>query len=421
MRLGQLFAGLLPVAFCFLKNSLERELYFSKAEYERRLSNLRRLMAERELDACLISSPENIFYLSGLSHMGFFAFHLLIVPRDGNMALVCRAMEQVTVEKLVVKPGRADFYGFVDGEDVVRFTCNVLIQMGLAAGRLAMEKSSLFLTPRIAEGISETLPDAHVGDCSGLVDTLRQIKSPRELDYVRRAAMVSNAMMLAAIDSAAPGVSEREVAAEVHRVMVLAGGTYPGFSPFIRATPTLGEEHRTWSDHTLQPGEALFVELAGCVNRYHAPMGRLIYIGEAPSGTEAMAEVCLKAFENVVNAIRPGVTGGQVYRAWQDVVDAAGLSHYRRHHCGYLTGIGFPPSWVGGSTVISLRQDSDMEVQSGMVFHLMSWLMGAGTGDYFVSDTAVVTEDGCSVLTDVSRELHVAAQESSHSAGMNYR
>jgi Xaa-Pro dipeptidase len=281
--------------------------------------------------------------------------------------------------------------------------------MGLGAGRLAVEKSSLFLTPRVAEGMSAALPKAHIGDCSGLVDRLRQIKSPRELDHTRRAAEVSNAMMLAALASAAPGVSEREVAAEVHRAMVLAGGTYPGFSPFVRATPTLGEEHRTWSDHKLQPGEALFVELAGCVNRYHAPMGRLIYIDDAPFGTQAMAEVCLNAFENVVNTIRPGVTGGQVYQAWQNVVDAAGLGHYRRHHCGYMTGIGFPPSWVGGSTVMGLRHDGDLELRKGMVFHVMSWLMGAGEGDYFVSDTAVVTDDGCRVLTDVSRELHIAA------------
>lgn len=383
--------------------------YFPQTEYDQRLDNLRLLMAENDLDACLISSPENIFYLSGLSHMGFFAYHLLIVPRDGQMALICRAMEQVTVEKLVVKPGRADFYGYADSDELVRFTCDVLRQMGLAAGRLAMEKSSLFLLPRIAEGLIAHLTQAHLDDCSGLVDGLRRIKSEREVTYTRQAAQVSDVMMRAARETAVAGASEQEIAAEVHRAMMLAGGTYPGFSPFIRATPTLGEEHRTWSDHMLQPGEALFVELSGCINRYHAPMGRLIYIDKAPAGTEAMAELCLDAFNSIVSTIRPGVTAGRVYQAWQDVVDAAGLGHYRRHHCGYMTGIGFPPSWVGGSTVVGLRHDSDLELRAGMVFHLMSWLMGAGQGDYFVSDTAVVTEDGCEVITGVSQELHIAS------------
>ena len=381
--------------------------YFPQEEYDQRLEKLRRLMAEQDLDACLLSSPENIFYLSGLSHQGFFAYHLLIVPRSGKMALICRAMEQVTVDKLVVEPGRANFHGFADSDDPARFTGDVLRQMGLVSARLAMEKHSLFLPPYISESLSSQLPQATFGDCSRLVDGLRQIKSATELAYTRQAAAVSDAMMQAALQTAAAGVSEREIAADVHHAMALAGGTYPGFGPFIRATPTLGEEHRTWSDYHLQPGDALFVELAGCANRYHAPMGRLIFIGEAPPGTEAMVQLSLEAFNQTASAIRPGVKASQVYQAWQDVVDGAGLSHYRRHHCGYMTGIGFPPSWVGGPMVVGLRHDSDLELRAGMVFHLMSWLMGAGEGDYFVSDTAVVTDNGCEVITSVSQQLHV--------------
>lgn len=386
---------------------MEERPYFPQEEYDQRLHNLRQFMAKRGLDACLISSPENIFYLSGLSHQGFFAYHLLIVPRDGKLALICRAMERVTVEKWVANPGRAIFFGFADDDDPVRFTCAILKQMRLGAAHLAVEKSSLFLSPRIAEGIGAHLSQAELDDCSGLVDRLRRIKSARELAYTRQAARVTDAMMNTARETAAIGVSEREIAAEVHRAMVLEGSTYPGFGPFIRATPTLGEEHRTWSDHELQPGEALFVELAGCVSHYHAPMGRLFYIGEAPPGTEAMARLCLKAFNSTVSMIHPGVKAGQVYQAWQDVVDAAGLSHYRRHHCGYMVGLGFPPSWVGGSMVVGLRHGSDLELQAGMVFHLMSWLMGAGEGDYFVSDTAVVTEDGCEVITAVPQQLFI--------------
>jgi Xaa-Pro dipeptidase len=88
-------------------------------------------------------------------------------------------------------------------------------------------------------------------------------------------------------------------------------------------------------------------------------------------------------------------------------VDAAGLAHYRRHHCGYLIGLGFPPSWVGGAMVVGLRYDSDLRLQEGMTFHLMSWLMGAGRGDYFVSDTVLVTAQGCERLTTVPQTLRI--------------
>lgn len=377
---------------------------FPDKEYDTRLVNLRQRMAEHGLENCLISTPENIYYLTGLNHQGYFVYHLLIVPLEGELYLITRAMERVTVENQVK---RVRFVGYSDSADPAQITCQVLTDLGLSTARLGLEKNSALLSFRIAEGLLTGLPQAQWQDASHLVAELRLIKSPLELAYMRQAAAVSDAMMKAAMATVRAGVSEREIAAEVHREMLIAGGDYPGFSPFIRSTPRLGEEHTTWSDRRLQPGDTLFLELAGCVARYHAPVGRLIFIDKAPTGTQAMARICRQAFQQVVHTIRPGITAKQVYQAWQDVVDQAGFTHYRRHHCGYLVGIGFPPSWVGGSMVVGLRHDSDLVLQPGMTFHLLSWLMGAGQGDYFVSDTAVLTKDRCEVLTTVPQEVQV--------------
>jgi Xaa-Pro dipeptidase len=378
--------------------------FFPKEEYQARLQDVRRRMAERGLDGCLVTSPENIFYLTGLNHQGFFTYHGLLVPRAGALQLITRAMEQVTVENQL---DGVEFIGHADGDDPASVTVDTLTRMGLANGRLGLEKETLLLSPRIAEALQARLAQVRWLDISGLVDELRLVKSTRELAYMRRAAAVSDAMMQAAIDTARAGVSEREIAAEVHRAMILAGGDYPGFIPFIRSTPRLGEEHTTWSDRILEPGDTLFLEMAGCVARYHAPQGRLLFVNEAPAGTEEMAIVCLEAFRRVVDAIRPGVTASQVYQAWQERVDAAGLAHYRRHHCGYLVGTGFPPSWVGGNAVVGLRHDSSLRLQTGMTFHLLSWLMGAGHGDYFVSNTAMLTETGCEVLTSAPQHVQI--------------
>jgi Xaa-Pro dipeptidase len=379
--------------------------FFPDEEYAARLKNVRQKMVERDLDACLICSPENMYYLSGLDHWGFFAYHVLIVPRQGEMYLSTRRMERVTIEKQVKQ---AHFVGYADSDDPARLTCDILAEMGLTDARLGMEKGTLFLPPRIAEGIIAGTPRAQWSDISNLVDELRLIKSPREQEYTRQAAAVTDAMMQAAIETAREGVNEREVAAEVHWAMILAGGEYPGFGPFIRPSARLGEEHTTWGNSILKIGDALFIELSGCVRRYHAPMGRIIFIGRAPEGTKEMETICLAAFDDVVKAIRPGVKASEVYQAWQKRVDSAGLSHYRRHHCGYLVGIGFSPSWAGGSTVTGLRHDSSLVLQLGMVFHLMSWLMGTGRpGDYFVSNAAMLTEKGCEVLTTVPEELQI--------------
>ncbi|HNS50916.1 MAG TPA: Xaa-Pro peptidase family protein [Anaerolineae bacterium] len=378
--------------------------FFPDEEYRRRLAAVRQTMAERGLDACLVSVPENIYYLAGVSHWGFFATHLLILPREGEPVIIARAMEQVTMD---IQLSGTRFVGFGDLDDPAQSVCRELEAAGLAGGRLGIEKNSLFLTVGIAERIIAGMPRAQWIDASDVVYQHRVCQSPLELAYTRQAAVVTDAMMNAAIESAGAGVSEREIAAEVHRAMVMAGGEYPGFGPFIRSTPTLGQEHGTWTDRVLEKGDVLFVELSGSVARYHAPMGRLFFVGEAPESARWIEPVCLEAFDAVVKTARPGVAATEVYQSWQDKVDAAGLAHYRRHHCGYMVGIAFPPAWSGGGVPVGLRHNSPMVLRAGMVFHLMSWLMHSGHGDYFVSNAAIVTETGCDVLTKIPQNLQV--------------
>lgn len=362
-------------------------------EYEARLHAVRALMDERAIDIALISAPENIFYLTGLDHWGYFAPHILIVPAEAEMVLVTRAMERVTVANQV---GNARFEGHGDNETAADAALRILPRRAL---RIGTEHWSSGFPHGLARALADGLPEASWQDVTGLVDGLRLVKSPAEQRLVREAARVSDTAMQAAIASVRAGATEREIAAECLKAMTAAGGTFPGFGPFIRSTKRLGEEHTTWGDAALSAGDAVFLELSGCVGRYHAPLGRLVHVGNAPPGTEEMAHLSQAAFGAVLEALRPGARARDVYAAWQRVVDEAGLSHYRRHHCGYAVGIGLPPSWTGGNGVVGLRSDSGLEIRDGMTFHVLSWLMGTGRGDFFLSNTVLVGPGGAEVLT----------------------
>jgi Xaa-Pro dipeptidase len=390
---------------------------FDEEEYRSRLDAVRAQMAARGLDLCLVSTPENIFYLSGLDHWGYFVPHVLIVPQDGEMVLVTRQMEQVTVANQV---RHAAFHGYEDHETAADVVVRLLGDRARARDRvdaaaeavvdvigaqpqrlhrIGIEKWSAGLPHGLAEALGAALPDAEWIDVSGLIDALRRVKSPGEQALMREAARISDAGMAAAIEAVRDGAPERDIAAECHRAIILAGGTFPGFGPFIRSTARLGEEHTSWGDGVCRHGDVVFLELSGCYRRYHAPLGRLVFVGQASPESVAMADICIAAFDAAVAALTPGILARDVYRAWQDVVDAAGLSHYRRHHCGYLVGIGFPPSWTGGNSVTGLRHDSGLEIRTGMSFHMLSWLMGTGRGDYFVSNTVLLGPNGPEVLT----------------------
>lgn len=426
---------------------------FPDAEYQQRQRQVRKAMQARGLDGVLVSSPENIFYLTGLDYQGYFAYQLLILPLEGAPVLITRAVERALVKDKVPDVTHIVYSDGIDplpsattedvdlvmagGQDhgevfglrpwsaslgiptrevdlhpspfapAARATVDALTKAGLGTTRLGLEKVSAFLPIGVAEVIMRDLPQARFEDASDLVTDCRIVQSPLELAYTRKAAVVSESMMLAAIAAAGPGVEKRDVLAAIYQTMFLRGGTYPGFVPLVRSTRTLEHEHGPWEGDRLAKKDLLFIEMSGCVQRYHAPLSRLIYIGKAPRQAEKIRGVCEEALELAQKAIRPGVTASEVYQAWQGRIDAAGLHGYTRHHCGYLVGIGFPPSWTGSGVPVGLRQGSSMELKPGMVFHLMSWLLRTGMGDHVISDTVVVTESGCEVLTNVFRALCV--------------
>lgn len=368
---------------------------FSEAEIDGRLTRVRDALAERELDAAIFASPENVFYLTGLDHWGYFAPHLLIVPLDGKPVLITRSMEKVTIEKQVKV---AEFRGHSDSETAADLAARVIADLRLAGRPIGLE----FWTSGLSHGLAVKLQaqtEAEWNDISGLIDRMRRVKSAEEQVLMRQAAKVTDAAAGAAITAISDQASEQEVAAQCVAAMIRAGGHAPGFGPFIRPAARLGEEHTTWGSGLYRKGEPVFVELSGCVSRYHAPLGRLVRIGHISDEDAAMAEVTAKAFDAVVKALRPGAKAREVYAAWQGVADESGLSHYRRHHCGYLVGIGQPPSWTGGNSVTGLRHDSDLEIETGMSFHILSWLMSTGRGDDFVSNTVLLTDAGAEVLT----------------------
>ena len=368
---------------------------FSTEEISRRLDIVRREITDRGLDAAVFASPENVFYLTGLDHWGYCAPHLLIVPVEGRPTLVTRAMERVTIENHVRS---ADFRGHSDSETAADLAARILAEQGLSSKRLGLE----FWTAGLSHGLArrlEALVETEWSDVSNLVDRLRLVKSAEEQALMRQAAAITDIAAAAAIEAVSDGASERDVAAECIAAMTRAGGHVPGFGPFIRPFARLGEEHTTWGSGQYRNGEPVFIELSGCVSRYHAPLGRLIRLGGIGEADARMAENTAEAFSAVLGALRPGALARDVYAAWQGVVDGKGLSHYRRHHCGYCVGIGQPPSWTGGNTVTGLRHDSDLEIRTGMSFHILSWLMGTGQGDDFISNTVLLTDSGPEVLT----------------------
>jgi len=375
---------------------------FSDEELSRRLAATRQEMAARGLDLVLLSAPEHVFYLTGLDHWGYFAPHVLIVAAEGELVLVTRAMEHVAIRNQV---RNATFIGHSDSESAADVVVKHL--KGASSGKtIGLEAASAGLSYAMGQALEQGIDGASWVDITGMLDEMRLVKSTEEQRFMRSAAVASDAGTQAAINAIHDGAKEADVAAECLAAMTRAGGTPPGFGPFLRPSHRMAEEHTTWGDG--EHHEAVFLEIAGCVARYNAPMGRLVNIGRISDEDAEMANICGEAFDATLRALKVGARAKDVYNGWQSVVDAAGMPEYRRHHCGYLVGIGFPPAWTGGPRVTGLRHDSDREMREGMTFHLMSWFTETGRGNYFISNTVLLGADGAEVLTTTPYGPHIS-------------
>lgn len=182
---------------------------FSAAEYAARVNAVRAVMRERELEALLISSPENIFYLTGLNHQGHFAFTALLLEAEGGGKIVARAMEHHTLAAQV--PG-CEHVPFKDGEEPAEAVTRAIRASGLESGRIGVEKHTMSFPIRVWEGIVDVNPRVRWEDTSGLVDDVRAVKSPAEIEYIRRAAAISDHAMQSGLGVAGVGVNEQEIA-----------------------------------------------------------------------------------------------------------------------------------------------------------------------------------------------------------------
>lgn len=366
-------------------------------------------MAERGFDAVVLVSPENLYYLTGLNHYGYFAPTLLIVRREGPLEIIARQMELPTLR---AQTPQCAHLTYSDGTEPGEVAAHALGGQLPPTATVGIELASMYLPASLWRTLERELPELSWVEASELLAGLRAVKSPAEIACVRKAATISDAALQAGIAAAQAGATEKDAAAAIYHRLIADGSDVPAFPPFVRASENIPQEHAGWRGHrVLRRGDRVLFELGAAVARYHAPASRIAYIGGPPAGVGASARIVLAGLEAIGATLRPGALAGEVYAAWYEAVRRElGRDGYHRHHCGYLTGLGFPPTWTGGAAVQGLRSGSELEIEEGMVFHVMSWLFGQDDlPDYGVSDTAVVTAVGCELFTTTTRTPHVTS------------
>ncbi|MER9484139.1 Xaa-Pro peptidase family protein [Mesorhizobium sp. M0494] len=384
------------------KAVIPKDLAFPITEFERRLKAVRQEIANRGLDVLIVSIPENIYYLSGYHTLGYPAIQFLLVPSDGELHIVTRAIEQTNVKAYSWLDNTSSY---MDHESPIEVLAETIGNMGYANSIIGIEKTGWFLTIAHYEQLRERLRSARVEDGSMIVESARVVKSDLEIEYIRQAARIVEAGMEAGINQIHVGASENDIAAEIQRVVTSMGSEYPGYPPFVASGVRTSYAHATWSGRRIQEGDPVLLEPSGTVRRYSAALMRLVVVKPVSRELQRMEEVSRKALENMLQAIRPGRPLEEVWNVWSKTVTDGGYEG-RFKRTGYSIGVCFPPDW-GEGHILSFKRGETRTLRPNMTFHIPSLVKVFGFADAGTSETIRVTETGCEILTNFKRELCV--------------
>ncbi|MCY7288560.1 MAG: Xaa-Pro peptidase family protein [Cryobacterium sp.] len=248
------------------------------------------------------------------------------------------------------------------------------------------------------------LQELDVMPADELLGTLRRIKSPAELDAVRRSAQVGRQAMTALLSAVRPGTRESDVVAAAVEVAVASGAGL--YYATCSSGPHIGsftsQALPGYSTRVLQSGELMRVDLVTVLDGYLCDFGRTITVGEPTREQAQLIDRAHQGIDAVIEALRPGRTIADAVSAGDQTLEDHGVavdgdaeeprifSAYPPHW-GHGLGLGWERPWLVG--------DEEMEIQPGMVIAVERALTSKGIGVALAEQNVIVTSSGAELLT----------------------
>ena len=372
--------------------------------FRNRLTLFQNKLAEKNIDLALITDEDNVYYLTGYYdylHMEFGRPTILVVPQNGPVILITPTIDLNAAQSAAqvdrIAPWN-DGLGNEWREEMPKAIKNTTT--------IAVEPDHM--PPMVRAYVSEVIDRQRVDNATPLLNAMRMIKSPEELQLARHAGEVATAMMVAGRGAIADGVPEFEVAiatsqAGTRKAADLLTRHYADtdmspnthFLQIMASGDSIIKTHHRASTRIMHKGDPVFLCFCGMTNFHRFKLGfdRTFWIGDAPKDQIAVYEVAVASQKAALNALRPGVTAESIHAGYANVIQEAGYDYPFR--CGRATGFSFleTPQLVTGDKTI---------IQPGMVLAI-DGSVSVETFRAQVGDSVIVTEDGWEPLTQHSK------------------
>ncbi len=380
-------------------------LHFSREEFAGRQRLACASMGGEGLDGLLIFRQESMYYLTGYDTAGFSMFQAMYLGADGALALVTRSADRRQAQATSVIE---DVRIWVDREDAnpAEDVRDMLESYGCRGKRLGVEYHAYGLTGQRSRLVDATLDGfCDLVDASDLVRLLRLVKSPAELDYVRRAGAITDEALAVANRATVPGAPIGAIYGGMLDTMLRSGGDVPcGRWPMGGGEEALLVRYHTGHGHVADDDQVTF-EFAGAYRHYHTVLMHVVLTGKVDPRHRDMFKACADALAACEEALRPGITVGEVFDTHARVLTDGGQGDHLLNACGYTMGATYPPTWMDWPMFYT---GNPQVVAPGMVFFLHMILVNNDAGlAMSLGETGIVTETGFAPVCHAPRELVV--------------
>lgn len=383
------------------------ELPFPLAEYERRVQAVQAGIRKRGLAALLVYNAPGrtgeIRYLTNFN--SFFGISVLIVPPEGELTIVSNACfhgepMHTEVWKTWVRDFRHAHFSIPVAKpgSVADLLIEALRQRKLEGARLGLAGYAWW--PMVLnQRLSEALPAFRVEPADDLILEVKKIKSPLEVEVMRRLAWIGDRGLEAGFRAVRPGVSELDVCAEVHHALIKSGAEEVGGEIVVVGGPRAGFKHVWPTSRKFQEGDMVFIDLKAVYQGYWCDIARSFAVGTPSPQARKLLDLCVRLSEETLSRVKPGVALGSLYEIPQSLADAAGI------------GQRFFPTGLGHGTGTSraeppfLHVGSTVPFEENMVFSLEPALAVEGLGTACIEDMCRVTADGAERMSRFDRVL----------------
>ncbi|MCS7286967.1 MAG: Xaa-Pro peptidase family protein [Anaerolineae bacterium] len=351
------------------------------------LQKLREFIASRGLDGFLVTNPENRRYLSGFTGS---AGVLLITPDSAYIATDFRYYEQVARECpsfVLVK--------------VEKQFADVLPKMLDEAKVKVLGFESPYLTVEEYRKWRRLTRKVKWVPCEDIVGKIRSVKSPQEIQTIRRAVSLADEAFHHICQVLRPGMSEKEAAWEIEHFMRTHGADKVAFDLIVASGPNGALPHARASDRIIKEGEPVVIDIGCVVDGYCSDLTRTVVLGRADERFREVYSVVLKAQDKAERAIKAGMRARRADSIARRVIEKAGYGPHFGHGLGHGIGLNVHEKPTVG------KASGDI-LQSGNVITVEPGIYLPGWGGVRIEDVVLVREDGVEILTRSPKGLEFA-------------